>query len=138
VPVSTLAALAQGGYREYGWMHLAASIDARMNEVYWGSFECVEGLVRPLQEEQVCPPESVPELQGDGWYGIGSGWLTYADQLTERLGAVVVDRHGEALPHAQDVAVLAADAMAKGMSVPAEQALPIYLRDQVVQRPVAK
>lgn len=138
VPVSTLAALAQGGYREYGWMRLVAAIDARMNEVYWGSFECADGLAQLQQEEGVFPPESVPALQGADWYGIGSGWLTYADQLTERLGSSIVERCGEAVPHAQDVAVLAADAVTKGMCVPAEQALPIYLRDQVVQRPAAK
>lgn len=138
VPVSTLAALAQGGLREYGWQRAAAAIDARMNEVYWAAYESAEGLMQPLQEERVCPPGAVPLLDGDGWYGIGSGWLTYADELSQRQGPAMSEIQGDYYPHAQDVAVLAAEAASHGLTVSAEQALPIYLRDQVVQKPAGK
>jgi tRNA threonylcarbamoyladenosine biosynthesis protein TsaB len=138
VPVSTLAALAQGGLREFGWQRVASAIDARMNEVYWGAYECVDGLMQPRQEEQVCPPERVPLLVGEGWSGIGSGWLSYADELGKRQAAAIGDTRGDYYPHAQDVAVLAADAVSRGLTVAAEKALPIYLRDQVVQRPAGK
>lgn len=138
VPVSTLAALAQGGLRTYGWQRVAAAIDARMDEVYWASYECVDGLMQALDEERVCPPQAVPLLAGTGWYGIGSGWLTFADELRERQTDAIAGAQGEFYPHAQDVAVLAADAVARGQAVSAEQALPVYLRDQVVHKKVSK
>jgi tRNA threonylcarbamoyladenosine biosynthesis protein TsaB len=36
LPVSNLAVLAQGAYRLHGARQVAAAIDARMDEVYWG------------------------------------------------------------------------------------------------------
>lgn len=138
VPVSTLAALAQGGLREFGWQRVASAIDARMNEVYWGAYACVDGLMQLRQEEQVCPAEAVPQLPEKEWCGIGSGWLTFEDALVERQGDALMLHHGDFYPHAQDVAVLAADAVRRGMTVAAEKALPIYLRDQVVQRTAGK
>jgi tRNA threonylcarbamoyladenosine biosynthesis protein TsaB len=73
VPVSTLAALAQRGMSQYGWCKVAAAIDARMNEVYWGTYTEQNGLMCLRQAELVCPAEQTPLLNGDGWYGIGSG-----------------------------------------------------------------
>lgn len=138
VPVSTLAALAQGGLREFGWTRVATAIDARMNEVYWAAYSANDaGLMVACSDELVCPPEQAPLLDGEGWHGIGSGWQTYAEVLSERQQGRVLDWQGEYLPHAQDVAVLAVDAFASGQAVTAREALPVYLRDQVVQRPPA-
>lgn len=136
VPVSTLATLAQGGLREFGWTRVAAAIDARMNEVYWAAYTANDaGLMVAQTDELVCPPEQVPMLDGEGWHGIGSGWQTFAEALKERQQGRVLDCQGEYLPHAQDVAVLAASAFARGETVPAREAMPIYLRDQVVHSP---
>ncbi len=136
VPVSTLAALAQGGWREFGWTHVATAIDARMNEVYWGAWSANDaGLMVAHSDELVCPPEQVPLLDGEGWHGIGSGWQTYAEALNERQQGRVLDWQGEYLPHAQDVAVLAVAAFARGEVVTAREAMPVYLRDKVVQSP---
>lgn len=135
VPVSTLVSLAQGGLRAFGWRRVAAAIDARMQEVYWVACEAVDGVMRPLEEERVCPPSEVSLPQGEGWCGIGSGWQSYAEALAQRLGdACPAQIRGEFFPHAQDVAQLAAEAVAAGLAVSPEQALPVYLRDQVVQR----
>jgi len=130
VPVSTLAALAQRGLREYGWQRVAAAIDARMNEVYWGLFEERDGLMRPMQDEVVCPPEQTPLAEGEGWHGIGSGWQAYGEALLARQAGVADDYRGEELPHAADIAVLAAADIDNAVS--AEQAMPVYLRDKVV------
>lgn len=135
VPVSTLAALAQGGYREFGWQKVASAIDARMNEVYWAAYEVESGLVVERQSERVCPADAVPQLPKKEWCGIGSGWLTFEEALIERQGEAVMLHHGDCYPHAQDIAVLAAAAVKRGEAVSAEKALPIYLRDQVVQKP---
>lgn len=136
VPVSTLATLAQGGLREFGWNRVATAIDARMNEVYWAAWSVNDaGLMVAHSDELVCPPEQVPLLDGQQWHGIGSGWQTYSEALNMRQQGRVLDWQGEYLPHAQDVAVLAVDAFAKGQAVSAREALPVYLRDKVVQSP---
>jgi tRNA threonylcarbamoyladenosine biosynthesis protein TsaB len=130
VPVSTLAALAQRGFTQYGWTNVAAAIDARMNEVYWGTFEARDGLICSLQDERVCPAEQTPLLDGEGWYGIGSGWQTYAEALSARHGKAICEYRGEEFPHAADVAVLAVADIDNAVS--ADQAIPVYLRDKVV------
>ncbi len=136
VPISTLATLAQGGLREFGWTRVAATIDARMHEVYWAAFSANDaGLVVAHADEVVCAPDEVPLLDGQGWHGIGSGWQTFSEALSVRQQERVLDWQGEYLPHAQDVAVLAVDAFGKGLAVTAREALPVYLRDQVVQSP---
>jgi tRNA threonylcarbamoyladenosine biosynthesis protein TsaB len=136
LPVSTLATLAQGARREYGWSHVAAAIDARMAEVYWGIFEADDaGIMHAVGEERVCPAQQVPQLHGHQWHGIGSGWQSYAIELAQRQGMAMIEAIGDYYPHARDVATLAVAAYARGEAVSAEQALPRYLRDQVVQKP---
>ncbi len=134
VPVSTLATLAQGARREFGWSRVATAIDARMAEVYWGAFEDDDGIMRAVSEELVIAPQQVPLLDGDNWCGIGSGWQSYAEELMQRQGGVLSDTRGEYFPHARDVAVLAADGFARGEAVAAEQAQPRYLRDNVAKK----
>ena len=68
VPVSTLAALAQGQFRRGGQQRLLSALDARMNEVYWGGFTIgPDALATPCGAELVCPPGQAPlpfALQG--------------------------------------------------------------------------
>jgi tRNA threonylcarbamoyladenosine biosynthesis protein TsaB len=133
LPVSTLAALAQGAQRQYGWQQIACAMDARMDEVYWGAYVRDEHGLMVLQgEECVCPPVATPNLQGD-WYGCGSGWTAYADLLRARHPQIALSQQ-EDWPHAQDVATLAVAALARGEGLSAAEALPVYLRDQVVHR----
>ncbi|WP_281647892.1 tRNA (adenosine(37)-N6)-threonylcarbamoyltransferase complex dimerization subunit type 1 TsaB [Parendozoicomonas sp. Alg238-R29] len=130
VPVSTLAALAQQAYREYQVDKVLTAIDARMDEVYLGAFLVKNGLVEPVLDECVCAPELAVNKLPKGWQGeatgIGSGWI-YRD----RLAIPVKQDIQEAYPHAADIAVLAAPILAAGEAVSAEQALPVYLRDNV-------
>ncbi len=136
VPVSTLAALAQGGLREFGWQRVAAVIDARMAEVYWGAFVAdSDGVMSLVGEEQVCPPQQVSRLESDDWGVIGSGWQSYSETLGEVQQGVITGANGDYFPHAQDVATLASAAYQRGEAVSAEQALPRYLRDKVAKKP---
>ncbi|MGB1271013.1 MAG: tRNA (adenosine(37)-N6)-threonylcarbamoyltransferase complex dimerization subunit type 1 TsaB [Endozoicomonas sp.] len=127
IPVSTLAALAQQGYREKGADQVLSAIDARMGEVYWGAFAATDGVMSPLMDEIVVTPEiiSVPPVKAT-WFGMGTGW-TFRDQLN----VDVIDCVAEAWPHAWDIAVLAAVDFQEGRLLPAEQAMPVYLRDKV-------
>jgi tRNA threonylcarbamoyladenosine biosynthesis protein TsaB len=134
VPVSTLAAMAQGAVRQWQREKIVPAIDARMEEVYAAAYQVDEdGLVRLVTEECVCRPEQLTPLEGAGWFGVGSGWQSYGEVLAAALGDALEGWEADFYPHARDVALLAAAAYEKGLTVPAEQALPVYLRDQVIQ-----
>lgn len=136
VPVSTLAAIAQGVHRRTGHERVLAALDARMGEVYWGAYVLDEtGVMQAVDEECVIGPSSVPFPEGVGWAGAGTGWSRYDGVLTERVGDALAVRLGHALPEARDLLPAAAMAYAAGKAVPAEQALPVYLRDRVAERP---
>ncbi len=135
-PVSSLAALAQGAFTDLGTHRVLAAIDARMDEVYWGAFEVDEsGLMRLVGEETLCPPDQAPVPEGGGWFGAGTGWSAYEAVLRERLDDRIDGCEGQRFPLAHSVALLGADMFNKGLAVPAEQALPVYLRDNVAQKP---
>jgi tRNA threonylcarbamoyladenosine biosynthesis protein TsaB len=128
LPVSNLAVLAQGAHRVLGAAHVAAAIDARMDEVYWGCYAAVDGEMRLRGEEAVLAPEQValPDAASGHWFGAGTGW-GYAERLAVKPDAF----DAAALPHAQDLLTLARFAWARGEAVPADLAQPVYLRDKV-------
>ena len=135
VPVSTLQALAQGIHRRHGAGHVLAALDARMHEVYWGAFSLADGIMRPAGEEMVIAPAGVPHPEGVHWTGAGSGWSSYSDILSERLGTQVEEIAAETECHAQDIAVIAGSLLASGADYSVFDALPVYLRNQVTHRP---
>ncbi len=136
VGVSTLAALAQGAYRRHGTERVAAAIDARMGEVYWGAFALNDaGLMEPVVPESVASPEAIELPPGTGWHGIGTGWETYPEALAARMGTALTSDLGRALPDARDMLALARAAFARGEAVAAAEALPVYLRDRVADKP---
>jgi tRNA threonylcarbamoyladenosine biosynthesis protein TsaB len=135
IPVSTLAALAQGAYRRLGRRRILVALDARMGEVYWGSYELgPEGGMVSAGEELVCPPEEVPLPRGDGWWGAGPGWSVHGAALRERIGSALEGVAPEVVCEAQDVVRLATVSLRKGELVPPELAKPVYLRDRVTDR----
>jgi tRNA threonylcarbamoyladenosine biosynthesis protein TsaB len=132
VPVSTLAALALCGMRESRLPRALAALDARKQEVYWGVYEQDDaGLPRLAGSERVCAPEALQgPAQGD-WCGVGSGWDSYAAPLMAAMGVRVVRVLPDFEPRAADVARIAIPACAQQQWVSPEQALPVYLRNDV-------
>ncbi|MGD8940152.1 MAG: tRNA (adenosine(37)-N6)-threonylcarbamoyltransferase complex dimerization subunit type 1 TsaB [Gammaproteobacteria bacterium] len=140
VPVSSLAALAQSV--DYDLVYSA--IDARMNEVYWGAYrKNSEGIVELLGEETVCPPDNVASIlpghlaRDKQWYGVGSGWGSYADILRTQVGDL---RAYEAsiFPEAKYIAYIARHEFLEGRVVEAAKAMPTYLRNNVAKKSVVK
>lgn len=129
LPVSNLAVLAQRALREQGAQQVAAAIDARMDEVYWGCYRAQQGEMRLLGSEAVLAPEraGLPRDAAGDWFGAGTGWGAYA----ARIPVVTSGQDGALLPHAEDLLSLARFAWARGEVVAADQAQPVYLRDQV-------
>ncbi|WXL27100.1 tRNA (adenosine(37)-N6)-threonylcarbamoyltransferase complex dimerization subunit type 1 TsaB [Ectopseudomonas mendocina] len=129
LPVSNLAVLAQRSLREHGAAQVVAAIDARMDEVYWGCYRADQGEMRLQGVEAVLPPElaSLPRDAGGEWFAAGTGWGAYA----ERIAVATVGRDAGMLPHAEDLLALARFAWQRGEAVSADEAQPVYLRDQV-------
>lgn len=137
-PVSSLAALAQRAWREHGMERVAVAFDARMDEVYWGCFRLDSaGLMGPAGPEQVAAPERVARPDGGDWCGAGSGWGLYREALGRRLEQVPGTVVPDLLCSAEDVARLGAAICRRGQAVSPEQALPVYLRNQVAKKPAA-
>jgi tRNA threonylcarbamoyladenosine biosynthesis protein TsaB len=131
VPVSSLAALAQGVDAN----QVLAAFDARMQQVYWGAYlRNAEGLVELQGEEIVVTPSEVPLPSGVGWVGAGSGWDQYADALPARLGTHLTQWHTGCYPRARSIARLGAVGFESGKAVAPEQALPVYIRDEVAKK----
>ncbi|MCQ2031696.1 tRNA (adenosine(37)-N6)-threonylcarbamoyltransferase complex dimerization subunit type 1 TsaB [Stutzerimonas zhaodongensis] len=135
LPVSTLATIAQRAHREHGVDQVAVAIDARMDEVYWGCYRVQQGEMQLAGIEAVLPPEQVDLPRGSGgqWFGAGTGW-GYGSRMALQPGAV----DSALLPHSEDLLTLAGFAWQRGEAVDADQAQPIYLRDNVATPKVAR
>jgi len=134
LPISNLAALAQRALREQGAEQVAAAIDARMGELYWGCYRAEQGQMRLQGTEAVLSPEQaeLPRSASGDWFGAGTGWqVEGAHQQLSLIRA----KDGGLLPHAEDILHLAQPAFARGEAIPAEQAQPVYLRDKVASKP---
>lgn len=127
VAVSTLAALAFPVAGE----RILAAIDARMGEVYLGAFAREGDGLRALQAEAVGRPDAIALAEGDGWQGTGTGFAAVDGMLRARLGTRLAHVDATALPHAADVARLAAPMFARGEALAPERVEPAYLRDNV-------
>lgn len=149
-PVSTLAALALAARDDAlgdaagnaGGVTVAAAIDARMGEVYWGVYRLsgddILGTALLLQQEQVCAPDAVALPGIATCIGIGSGWGAHGETLTarcRRAGVSVRPVLPQRYPRAAEIARLGRALHAAGGSVEATRALPVYLRDRITRPP---
>ena len=157
IPLSSLATLAQGaadksagsGFgrpqdaRRVGAMDgahhesalLLPAIDARMGEIYWAAYEQEQdSLVRLQTEEQVTSPDAVRVTGDEQIFGVGSGWGTYRLLLESVLDGQITAIEPERFPLARDMLPLAVREYNAGRCVSADQALPVYLRDNVVKQ----
>ncbi|XBS68294.1 tRNA (adenosine(37)-N6)-threonylcarbamoyltransferase complex dimerization subunit type 1 TsaB [Acerihabitans sp. KWT182] len=133
IGVSTLAALAQGAWRETGIDDVFAAIDARMGEVYWSAYRRDAGgnWLGEESEAVISPARLAASIAGLGgvWASAGTGWETYPDlvkspQLHIRHSAI-------SLPHAEDMLPLAVQRLQRGEASPVECTQPTYLRNEV-------
>jgi tRNA threonylcarbamoyladenosine biosynthesis protein TsaB len=140
LPISTLAALAlpaaqarhDASTAEESPPRILAAIDARMGELYLGLFRHDAKLsLLALGDEWMALP-SDPQIKTDGpLIGVGSGFAADAQSLKTSLGAQLIEVDASALPHAADIARLAALAFDRGEAIAADLLEPAYLRDKV-------
>ncbi|MBJ8453619.1 tRNA (adenosine(37)-N6)-threonylcarbamoyltransferase complex dimerization subunit type 1 TsaB [Acinetobacter bereziniae] len=119
IPVSTLQALAQAAYQHAQLVEVTAVLDARMNEVYMASFKLDQNNIMQLVDE-----EKLLDYQQAAAYQkyilIGSG-ATLVDAEATKFQQLTAN--------ANDIATIARQYALKQQWLSAEQALPVYLRD---------
>ncbi len=127
LPVSTLAVLAMQGRGP----RILAAIDARMGEVYVGAFaRGDDGLVVAMAPELLAPPGEIA-LPDAAMSAVGTGFGAEGGRLVQRLQGRLSDVDAGALPHAADLARLAAAAWRRGEAIAPDLVEPAYLRDKV-------
>jgi tRNA threonylcarbamoyladenosine biosynthesis protein TsaB len=150
LPVDTLLAVAE----EARWSQVQAGLlapdadltvlallDARMDEVYSAAYQwqpaqnVQEGrrwqAATPLQvsaPENIPSPESLDLPEGGTVLLAGNAFAAYGERLL--TGQLTVSRC-TALPTAAALLRLAPGLWAQGLAVPADQAMPLYIRDKV-------
>ena len=132
IPVSSLAATAQTAFNE-GISSALVALDARMNEVFTGTFEANRnGIMVPVGEERVCSPQDVQIPVNSETHGIGIGFDRYAE--LDKLSGQLIGVHPDIWPKATSVLKLASEWLLTHEALPAEQAQPVYLRDNVAKK----
>ncbi|WP_337074259.1 tRNA (adenosine(37)-N6)-threonylcarbamoyltransferase complex dimerization subunit type 1 TsaB [Aeromonas veronii] len=132
IGISTLAAMAQGAYRLDGAQQVLTAIDARMNEVYFGRYELIDGRMQLVGDEVVSEPAALVDVRGKlagPVTCVGTGFETYGETLSGLADELVASQ--VRFPAAEDMLPLARAAWLAGEAVPVEQATPVYLRDKV-------
>lgn len=132
IGISTLAAMAQGAYRLDGAEQVLTAIDARMNEVYFGRYELIDGRMQLVEDEVVSEPVALVDVRGKlagRVTCVGTGFETYGETLSGLADELAVSQ--VRFPAAEDMLPLARAAWLAGEAVPVEQATPVYLRDKV-------
>jgi tRNA threonylcarbamoyladenosine biosynthesis protein TsaB len=132
IGISTLAAMAQGAYRLDGAEQVLTAIDARMNEVYFGRYELIDGRMQLVGDEVVSDPAALVDVRGKlagPVTCVGTGFETYGETLGGLADELAVSQ--VRFPAAEDMLPLARAAWLAGEAVPVEQATPVYLRDKV-------
>lgn len=127
VGVCTLEALAEAS----GEPRVIAALDARMGEIYHAAYEKHDSIWTVASQPHLCKPGDAPALQGNDWYGTGSGFAMHGAALDAAYPGQLRGADGAAIPRAAAIAALGAAQFSLGNGVDAALALPLYLRDKV-------
>lgn len=131
VGVSTLASAALSAFDRGLEGPLLVAFDARMDELYLGAYRPAgRDRLETLLPDCLAHPQALPVLPKGLRGGAGSGVVHQA--ALQAVVPALSQWDATIHPRAGTVARLAAPRLAAGEGVPAEQALPVYLRDRVV------
>lgn len=113
--------------------HILVAIDARMGEVYWAGFERQQNNYVLLGEERVNKPQEMSlssKWQQHAWLGLGSGFDLYHQDISAKFG--IKKYESSVMPNAVGIAHIAREHYLQGNILDAHQALPTYIRNNVV------
>lgn len=134
LPVDTLLAVAEDARQQLGSpasLRVTALLDARMDELYAASYIFESGLWKSIKGYSLMSPDNLVCSGGDVL--AGNVFVAYGERFKD-AGAQRV----QALPTAGALLRLTPQLLAAGAAVPADQALPTYIRDKVAQTTVER
>jgi tRNA threonylcarbamoyladenosine biosynthesis protein TsaB len=128
LPVDTLMAVAEEARHHSGVTQVHAVLDARMGEVYSAAYRHDAAAQRWQRQGDfgLLAPEALTVAAG--WVLAGNAFEACGDRLSTPGVQRMV-----ALPTATALLRLAPAWLADGLAVPADQALPLYIRDKVAK-----
>lgn len=126
-PVGTLDAMAEACREKTGASDVLCLLDARMGEVYWAQFRHgADGWQTVVAPRLSSPADVAPHGQT---LACGNGLTAYADAFSGR--DFLAGSQAGIMPHAAQIAALARLAVARGETLDAAAAQPVYLRNKV-------
>ncbi|MGD8347324.1 MAG: tRNA (adenosine(37)-N6)-threonylcarbamoyltransferase complex dimerization subunit type 1 TsaB [Lysobacterales bacterium] len=133
VPVSSLAAVAQGVLDGIdNDSRILVAMDARMGEVFHGEFVKGSGAtVVAAGDEGVCAPGDLS--MAGAWIAAGNGFERF--EALEGLARDALACRSDAWPRASAVLQLAHAWLLENEALPAGMAQPVYIRNNVAERP---
>ncbi|MDN5566135.1 MAG: tRNA (adenosine(37)-N6)-threonylcarbamoyltransferase complex dimerization subunit type 1 TsaB [Psychrobacter sp.] len=126
VGISSLQAIAQTAYAQYGSTEVYSALDARMQQVYFGQYSLVNDIMQPVFDEQNADTEQLLDYESQTLLnlaiaGNGAGLLTLQnDQVT----------YDDINPDAAIIGQLGIAQFKATGGTEAALALPKYLRNQ--------
>jgi tRNA threonylcarbamoyladenosine biosynthesis protein TsaB len=141
VPISSLAAVAQqlvgqdpGIQHKANPCYILVAMDARMSEVFHCTYKVSEaGILLPRSPESVSAPGAVEAADAALTVGAGNGFDRYLE--LGRLGSTLCRVHKELVPSAAALIPLAQRWLETHQPLPAAEAQPVYIRNQVADKP---
>lgn len=129
--ISTLRALAAAGRLQSAVANVAVCLDARMGEVYAGSYS--GAALQVCRADELVQPDNYLLKQIDGgWLAVGNGWQEFPAMLATNQANIVACLT-DIWPDAEALLSIARTEFAAGVTSAPAGALPNYLRDQVTQ-----
>jgi tRNA threonylcarbamoyladenosine biosynthesis protein TsaB len=127
VGIGTLMAMAQATDAQ----RVIACLDARMGEVYHAAYERTQGSWREIHAPGLYHPSAVPDVTGDGWYGVGSGWDSYETILRDKYQGQLDGVQLQTFPLARHMLAPALTMFEAGQTSSADSISPVYVRNKV-------
>ena len=126
IPVVSLLAMAQACHAQSGATEVLAVLDARMGEVYWAQYRLAHDWQEIIPPTLSAPAEIAPI---GAVQACGNGLLLIEQSLP--AAAFLANALPLIMPHAEQIASLAAHAFAHGQIRHAGDAQPLYLRNKI-------
>ena len=128
IPVTSLETIASLAGAE----RALALLDARMGEIYAGSYRLIDGVYVLQGDIRVASPDAVVLPGEPDWLACGNAMTAYP-VLAARLNAVGIAVQAGVLPTAAALVRLAAPRAMRGEGIDAALAAPLYIRDKVAK-----
>lgn len=132
IAVSTLQTLAQTAYEETKAENILTGWDARMDEIYWGTYQLNKnGLMKAVMDDCLDKPNAIRLPLEKEWLAVGNAWEIYEEQLPEEIKRYLISFNNDIYPHAGVITKIALEKYQQGSVLPPEKAEPMYLRNKV-------